>query len=80
MSTIVKNGQHKCIRPLKKKRGQPATIIPCPAHVIEILQGAFFPEISHSCSTIMIHLDLEITMYITEILKSMMVARQHFLI
>ena len=31
-----------------KTRGQPATIIPRPARVIEILQGAYFPEVSHS--------------------------------
>ena len=31
-----------------KTRGQPATIIPRPAQVIEILQGAYFPEVSHS--------------------------------
>ena len=29
-------------------RGQPATIIPRPARVIEIFQGAYFPEVSHS--------------------------------
>ena len=29
-------------------RGQPATIIPRPARVIEILQGAYFTEVSHS--------------------------------
>ena len=29
-------------------RGQPATIIPRPARVIEMLQGAYFPEVSHS--------------------------------
>ena len=29
-------------------RGQPATIIPRPASVIEILQGAYFPEVLHS--------------------------------
>ena len=29
-------------------RGQPATIIPRPARVIEIYQGASFPELSHS--------------------------------
>ena len=35
-------------------RGQPATIIPRPAWVIEILQGAYFPEVSHS--TVMVYL------------------------
>ena len=29
-------------------RGQPATIIPRPARVMEILQGAYFPDVSHS--------------------------------
>ena len=29
-------------------RGQPATTIPRPARVIEILQGAYFLEVSHS--------------------------------
>ena len=34
--------------PPTKTRGQPATIIPRPARVIEILQGAYFPGVSHS--------------------------------
>ena len=31
-----------------KTTGQSATMIPRPARVIEILQGAYFPEVSHS--------------------------------
>ena len=29
-------------------RGQPATIIPGPARMPAILQGSYFPEVSHS--------------------------------
>ena len=36
------------LHPTCLTRGQPATIIPRPARVIEILQGAYFPEVSHS--------------------------------
>ena len=51
--TFSQNFKEAHVRPLLKiisssTRGQPATIIPRPAGVIEILQGTYFPEVSRS--------------------------------